>query len=209
MCQFSYMTSISYSNAGTTTVLQNLSLIFIMLIACLRARRAPNRVEFLALLLAVAGTFILATGGDPAHMVLSGKGLFWGIMTAVAVTVYTLLPRKLLPEWGREIVTGLGMLFGGIIMNLGARSWTYEVQMPVQGWLAVAAIIVLGSLVAFSLFMQGVTDIGPVKSSMLAATEPVAATLFSALWLGTQFSLADLLGFSCILATIFLLARES
>ena len=209
LCQYSYMTAISWSNAATTTVLQNLSLVFIMLLACLRNRRRPNRREGLALILALAGTYIMATGGDPRHMVLSRQGLFWGLLTALAVTAYSILPRHLLPKWGREVVTGYGMLFAGVVLNLAARSWTYTVRLPWNGWLAVAAIVLVGSVLSFSLFMQGVADVGPVKSSMLAATEPVAATIFSALWLGTRFSPADLIGFALIIVTIFLLAKES
>ncbi|MHA5220503.1 DMT family transporter [Dysosmobacter sp.] len=208
MCQYAYMTSISYSNAGTTTVLQTLSLVIIMLLTCLRLRRRPNRVETVALVLALLGTFLLATGGDPAHMVLSPQGLFWGLATAVAVTVYTLLPRRLLARWNREAINGWGMLIGGAILNLGARSWTLHTDLPLQGWLAVAAIVLFGTVLSFTLFMQGIQDVGPVKSSMLAATEPVSATVFSAVWLGTAFSAVDLMGFAAIIATIFLLARS-
>ena len=94
------------------------------------------------------------------------------------------------------------------MLNLAVRRWHYEVHLPVQGWLAVAAIILLGTVVAFSLFLQGLQDIGPVKSSMLAATEPVSATIFSALWLGTSFSATDLIGFAASITTIFLLAKS-
>ena len=45
--------------------------------------------------------------------------------------------------------------------------------------------------------------------NMLAATEPLSATVFTVLWLGTKFSAADLIGFVLITATIFLLAKES
>lgn len=207
MCQYAYMTSISYSNAGTTTVLQTLSLVIIMLLTCLRLRRRPNRVETIALLLALFGTFLLATGGDPAHMVLSPQGLFWGLATAVAATVYTLLPRRLLSRWNREVVNGWAMLIGGAVVNLGARSWTFQVDLPLRGWLAVCAIVVFGTVLSFTLFMQGIRDVGPVKSSMLASTEPVSATVFSAVWLGTAFSAVDLMGFAAIIATIFLLAQ--
>lgn len=208
MCQYAYMTSISYSNAGTTTVLQTLSLVIIMLLTCLRLRRRPNRVETIALLLALFGTFLLATGGDPAHMVLSPQGLFWGLATAVAATVYTLLPRRLLSRWNREVVNGWAMLIGGAVVNLGARSWTFHVDLPFRGWLAVVSIVVFGTVLSFTLFMQGIQDVGPVKSSMLASTEPVAATVFSAVWLGTAFSAVDLMGFAAIIATIFLLAKS-
>ncbi|MBQ7778669.1 MAG: EamA family transporter [Oscillibacter sp.] len=208
MCQYSYMTAISYSNAATTTVLQTLNLVFIMLITCVTVHRWPNRVETFSLLLALFGTFLLATGGDPRHMVLSRQGLLWGLITAAAVTLYTLLPRRLLEKWDRTVVTGWGMLVGGITLNLIARSWNSPVKLPVQGWLAIAAIILLGTVAAFSLFLQGIRDIGPVKSSMMASTEPVSATVFSALWLGTTFSLTDIIGFLCITATIFLLAKS-
>ena len=208
MCQYAYMTSISYSNAGTTTVLQTLSLVIIMLLTCLRLRRRPNRVETIALLLALFGTFLLATGGDPAHMVLSPQGLFWGLATAVAATVYTQLPRRLLSRWNREVVNGWAMLIGGVVLNLGARSWTFHVDLPFRGWLAVVSIVVFGTVLSFTLFMQGIRDVGPVKSSMLASTEPVSATVFSAVWLGTAFSAVDLMGFAAIIATIFLLAKS-
>jgi len=208
LCQYAYMTAISYSNAATTTVLQTLSLVFIMLADCLLERRRPGGREVVSLLLALGGTWLLATGGDLRHMALSPRGLFWGLATAGAVTIYTLLPRRLLPLWGRETITGLGMLFGGIVVNLAARSWTYRVSLSGRGWLALIAIVILGSVLSFSLFMQGIADIGPVKSSMLAATEPVTAAICSAVWLGTRFSPADLAGFACILATIFLLSGK-
>ncbi|MEG2175866.1 MAG: DMT family transporter [Oscillibacter sp.] len=208
LCQYSYMTSISWSNAATTTVLQNLSLVLIMLVTCLRVRRLPKPIETFALALAVFGIWMLATGGDPHHMTLSPQGLFWGLATAVAVAIYTLLPQSLLPRWGQEVISGYGMLIGGIVLTLFSRSWEVEVQLPARGWLAVAVIILLGTVMSFSLFMQGVTDLGPVKSSMLVATEPVSATILSALWLGTTFSATDFIGFGAIVATIFLLAKS-
>lgn len=208
LSQYAYMVSIGYTNAGTTTVLQALSLVFVMLITCVQTRKRPDRIQLAALALAMAGTFILATGGDPRHMSLSARGLFWGLLTAAAATVYTLLPPLLVRRWGKLMVTGAGMLIGGVFINLAGRSWSYSVSLPWRGWLAVAGAVFLGSAAAFPLFMQGISDIGPVKSSVLAVTEPVSATVCAALWLGTAFSGADLTGFALILATIFLLARE-
>lgn len=63
LCQYAYLTCISYTNAGTTTVLQNLNLIFTMLVTCIHARKWPGRIQTVSLILALAGTFILATGG--------------------------------------------------------------------------------------------------------------------------------------------------
>ena len=45
LCQYAYMTAISWSNAATTTVLQNLGLLIVMGYTCLRGRRLPSRRE--------------------------------------------------------------------------------------------------------------------------------------------------------------------
>ena len=129
-------------------------------------------------------------------------------MTAASMTFYTLLGQPLLRKWSRDTVMGLAMVAGGIVVNLGARSWTMSVTLPLKGWLLLSVIVVVGTVLAFSLFMQGIHDAGPVRTSILSVTEPVSAALLAFFWLGTQFTAADLIGFAAILATIFLLAKK-
>ena len=205
--QYAYTTAIVYSNAATTTVLQNLNLVFILIITCIQLRKAPNPREWAALLFAVAGTWLLATGGDFHHLVLSPQGLFWGIATAVTVTLYTIIPKPLLARWSNVLVSGYGMLLGGITTNLAVRSWTLDfASVSAKGWLAMCGVVVTGSLLATTLYLRGVADIGPVKASLLAITEPVVAAILGMLWLGTRFTKTDLLGFAFIFVTIWLLS---
>ena len=208
LCQYSYMTGISHSNAATTTVLQTLTIVMVMVIACCHERKLPRWHEVLSVALALLGVFLLATGGKPGQMVLSPKGLFWGLMTAAAMTLYTLLGRPLAKRWSRDTVMAVAMTMGGIVINLGARSWQFDVSLPARGWLLVAFIVVFGTVVTFALFLQGIRDAGPVRASILSVTEPVSAAILAFFWLGTQFTAADLLGFAAILATVFLLAKQ-
>ena len=208
LCQYSYMTGISHSNAATTTVLQTLTIVMVMVIACCHDRKLPRWNEVLSVALALLGVFLLATGGKPGQMVLSPKGLFWGLMTAVAMTIYTLLGRPLAKRWSRDTVMAVAMTLGGVVVNLGARSWQFDVTLPAKGWLLVAFIVVFGTVVTFALFLQGIRDAGPVRASILSVTEPVSAAILAFFWLGTAFTAADLLGFAAILATVFLLAKN-
>ena len=68
-------------------------------------------------------------------------------------------------------------------------------------------MVICGTLMAHPLYLQGVNDIGPVKASMLASVEPVAATVLSGGWLKSDFVFMDFIGFVCIIATVFLLAK--
>ncbi|MFR5846598.1 MAG: EamA family transporter [Oscillospiraceae bacterium] len=67
-------------------------------------------------------------------------------------------------------------------------------------------ISVVGTALAFTLYLQGVSDVGGVRASLLACTEPVSATLCAALWLHTSFAWQDLLGFAAILVMAVLIA---
>ena len=209
LCQYSYMTGISHSNAATTTVLQTLTIVMVMVITCCHERKLPRWNEALSVVLALLGVFLLATGGKPGQMVLSPKGLFWGLMTAAAMTLYTLLGRPLAKRWSRDTVMAVAMTLGGIVVNLVARSWQFDVSLPAKGWLLVAFIVVFGTVVTFALFLQGIRDAGAVRASILSVTEPVSAAILAFFWLGTQFTTADLIGFAAILATVFLLAKEN
>ncbi len=71
-----------------------------------------------------------------------------------------------------------------------------------------AIIVFVGTLGAFTLFVQGVSMVGPVTAALLACLEPLTAALLSAVWLGSVFTAAELIGFACILSTVFLLSRE-
>lgn len=74
--------------------------------------------------------------------------------------------------------------------------------------LAFLGLVVLGTALTFSIYLKGLSLIGPVKASMLASVEPVSAAAFMIVWLGVPFHYMDLLGFVCILATVFLLTRR-
>ena len=186
-CQYSYMTAISHSNAGTATVLQYLGPVLIMIVSCFMAKKLPSGREVFAIILAVAGTFLLATHGNIHSLVISNLGLAWGLLSAVALMSYTMLPEKIIGRWGSTVVTGYGMLIGGIFLFFATRYWTVRVTFDLGTVLGLAAIVLIGTALSFTLYLQGVSDIGSVKASMLACIEPVSATVISALWKKSRF----------------------
>ena len=121
--QMSYLLAISNTNAGTATVIQQIGLVIIMVITCVRFRRGPKAREVAGLLFALAGVFVIATQGDPTSLSISPEGLFWGVMCAIGLACYTLLPEQVLKKWGSLSVTGLAMLFGGFVA--AAVSYTH------------------------------------------------------------------------------------
>ena len=111
--------------------------------------------------------------------------------------------------YGSLPVTAMGMLSGGISSLILFRTPTLYQLLDIKGLMALGAIIVIGTALAFTLYLSGVKDIGPVKASMIASIEPVSAAVFAFVWLKTPFVMLDLIGFAMIMLTIFLLAIQT
>lgn len=208
MCQYTYFTAIGASNAGTATVLQYVGPVLIMIYLSVKRRCLPGSNELLAIALAVAGTFLLATHGNPGTMVLSEKAMFWGMLSALALAVYTVQPGRLLETYGSAVVTAWGMLIGGAMLGMVFRPWSLSVAVDAEVVAGMAVIILVGTIIAFSCYMEGIRCVGPKKGSLYASVEPVSATVFSVVWMHAGFGLMDFVGFLCIISTVFLLAMD-
>ncbi len=204
--QYAYLSAIRYSNSGTATVFQNTGIILVMIVTCLLARRLPRKREGFAVVFTLIGIYLLATGGRPGNLVISPNALTWGLVAAVAVTIYTILPGGLLDRWGTPVINGFAMLMGGTVMALGFRIWEKDWHYSVPVILAILAMVIFGTVVSFSFYLQGVADIGPIKASMLACIEPVATTVISAIWMGTRFTPIDIVGFVLIIGSCLLVS---
>lgn len=210
VCQFTYTTSVNATNAGTATVLQSLNTVFILAATCLIMRRAPRAMELGGLALALIATWLIATKGNLTALMIPPAGLAWGLINAASCTFYIMYPKHLFARWGSLPVTGIGMLIGGIaavaIWGLGGLWGAAPVvpELGLDGVLVLAAIVVVGTLAAFGLYLHGVSIVGSVKGGLLGTTEPASAMVFAALWLGTMFTWADWIGLVLMVAMIFL-----
>lgn len=205
--QFAYLTAISKTNAGTATVLQYLSAIIVLLVVCVKNRKLPVLRENIAIISCLLGTFLVATHGSFTSLYISNEGLLWGMLAALAAALYILIPQKLLSEWGSILPVGIGMLSGGIAFFFLMRVWKISVQFDLITALITVVIVLVGTVLAFTMFLKGTNMVGPARGNMLGCVEPLVATICSAVFLKTVFKAMDLIGFAFIIATVFILAK--
>ena len=206
LCQYGYFTTIQYSNAGTATVLQYTGPAMILVYLCIRNRRRPKIYELVALFCSMFGTFILATHGNPSELAILPQALFWGMVAAVALVVYTLQPAYLMKKYTTLLTIGWGMFIGGLALTVLRQPWKIHPVVDGETILALAVIILLGTILAFYCYLTGVQMVGATNASMLACVEPVAVTVISVLWLKVEFQMIDLIGFVFVLSTVFIVS---
>ena len=204
--QFAYLKSIYESNAGTATVLQYVCPVGILAYTCLKDRVAPTVTEVLSMMLAVGGTFLIATHGQLNQLSVTPAGLFWGLFAAFTYALYILIPIQLIKTWGSIPVIGVGMMLAGIVLTPFSGVLRFHWQLSMEVYLALAGIILVGTIIAYTLFLKGTSLVGPVKSSLLAAVEPISAVFFAFLIMHEQFYLVDFAGMFMILSAVALIS---
>ena len=213
--QFAYSMTIACTNAGTATVLQMLGTVFVMVFTCIMVRKAPRAGEFAGLALAMAATVIIATQGDLSTIMLPIAGLIWGILNALAVAAYVMIPREggLFTRFGSFAATGVGMLVTCVCSNIAYAAQVAAGQgapeaiasMDAVGWaVLIFGLAALGTFVSFGLYLRGVSAVGSVTGSLLGAVEPVSASVCAWVFLGTAFSGWDWAGLVLMLGMLVL-----
>lgn len=199
-----YLETISWTNSATATVLQSLGIALILVYVCFSVRRRPKRREVIGVILAIVGTYLIATGGNPSRLTIPAQGLAWGALCALASAFLSILPTRLLGRWGSFVVNGYAMLISGVVLSAFVRPWEHMPSLDPFGLAVLAFVVVVGTFGAYALFLQGVKEVGSMRSGLLGTIEPVTATIASVLWLGTVFQPTELIGFAMIILMVYL-----
>lgn len=205
-CQFFYFLTIQLSTAGMATILQDLSPVLILAVTCLLSRRLPRWTEIGSIILALVGVFLITTHGSFTSLAISPAALFSGLISACCVAIYTLVPKQLQRQFPTPLMQGWAFLMGGAAFALLFRPWRMGYVPNAVGILGIAVVVIVGNVLAFCCYMQGVKLIGPNRSSLYSFAEPVVAALIGTLVLGSPFTLFDAIGFACIFLMLFLLS---
>ncbi len=206
--QLTFMSAIAASNTATATVIQYTAPAMVALWLAVVRRHMPGWRGAAAILLAMAGVFFLVTHGEVGRLNITLAALAWGLLSAVTAAFNAIQPAAMLKRHGAAMVTGWGMLVGGIALSFVHPPWSAPGQWDTRAILFLAFVLLLGTLLAFYLSLKAVQLAGAQKSSLLACSEPLSAALLAVFWLRVSWGLMDWLGMALILVTVVLLARE-
>ena len=208
LCQYTYFRSIVIAGAGIATVLQYLAPSMIIIYLLMRYGKRPSTGEIISVILALVGTICLMGNNGFSFESFRSDVLFWGLLSAVGVAVYSVSPVRLLATYGTIPIVGFGMLLSGLVaavlFHQPYSCATWDV------WTVVGCfnVVFLGTIVSFNAYLEGVKRIGAVSGSILSSIEPISAAFFGWALLGNQFNLVGILGMAMIITTVIIIALE-
>ncbi|RJY50724.1 DMT family transporter [Veillonella atypica] len=208
LAQYSYFKAIAISGVGVATVLQYVAPTLLIIYLFLRYFKKPTPAEFCCVLLALTGTICIVSQGGLDISTINGDALFWGLISAASICVYTLQPSELLKKYSTTSIVGFAMFICGILSLAMFQQIDSEAIWDGLTWVGLFTIIILGTVVSFNAYIEGVRRIGAVQGSILSSLEPISAALFGWALLGNEFTLVGIFGMICIIATVFIIAWD-
>ena len=208
LAQYTYFRAIAISGVGVATVLQYVAPTLIIIYLFLRYFKKPSIPELFCIVLAMVGTVCIVMQEGLDISAFNGKAMFWGLVSAASICVYTLQPIELLKKYGTTSIVGFAMFICGILSVAVFQQIESEAIWDGMTWLGLFTIIILGTVVSFNAYIEGVRRIGAVQGSILSSLEPISAAIFGWALLGNGFTLVGIFGMFCIIATVFIIAWD-
>ena len=199
---YSYFESIRLGNAAVATVIQYTCPAIVICWLALSQRKWPEPGAAVAVALAVAGTFLLVTGGRLDALSVSGSCLAWAIFSAFTYAVASVFPKHLVGAIDNSFLLAWGMFFGAI------SSWVFVPDLNFMDFFHMEllvdlfCIVILGTAVAFICYNAGLSYLSADQASITTTVEPVASVVMSYFIFGTVFGAVEAAGIAMIVAAI-------
>ena len=208
LVQYTYFKTIELSNVSFATILQFTAPFFIFIYESIKNRKLPSILTITLLFMTILGVVFIATKGNFSNLSVSLEALLLGVISAIMIAFYSTYPKKLLKKYGSITVVGWGMIIGSIISNVIHPIWKIEGNVNAKSMIQVIIVVILGTSIAYLIYIASLNYISSSLAGILTAFEPVLAAILSVAIFGLKFSFIEIVGFVLVFVSIFILEKR-
>ena len=208
LVQYTYFKTIELSNVSFATILQFTAPFFIFIYESIKNKKVPAVSTVILLFMTILGVVFIATKGNFSNLSVSLEALLLGVISAIMIAFYSTYPKKLLKKYGSITVVGWGMIIGSIISNVIHPIWKIEGNVNTKSMIQVIIVVILGTSIAYLIYIASLNYISSSLAGILTAFEPVLAAILSVAIFGLKFSFIEIVGFILVFVSIFILEKR-
>ena len=208
LVQYTYFKTIELSNVSFATILQFTAPFFIFIYESIKNKKVPAVSTVILLFMTILGVVFIATKGNFSNLSISLEALLLGVISAIMIAFYSTYPKKLLKKYGSITVVGWGMIIGSIISNVIHPIWKIEGNVNTKSMIQVIIVVILGTSIAYLIYIASLNYISSSLAGILTAFEPVLAAILSVAIFGLKFSFIEIVGFVLVFVSIFILEKR-
>jgi drug/metabolite transporter (DMT)-like permease len=203
-----YFSGLNHGSAAAVTLLFYLYPVWVMLATIALDRKAPPRMLFVALFLALAGSMLVVLGGGEAQ--IEPLGIILALCTSFAYTGYLIgTDRNVKRTDPLTAAAWLGV--GASLANLTYAFAFDAVTLPsASSWWRIVAMAVF-SAGAFAAMLAGLQLIGAVRNAIIGVMEPLTVAVLAFFFLDEPVTAPIVVGGMLILggAVLAMLIRTT
>ena len=216
LVQWSYFVAIERLPVGIALLLQFTAPVLVALWARFGRHEHVRRRVWAALALTLVGLTLVSQAW--LGLTLDGVGVAAALLASVSLAIYFVVGERAVGRRDPLSLVCLAFLVATLFWAVVNPLWTFpwsvlgdavslqgnlsEYSAPV--WLLVAFVVLIGTMITFTLMVGSLRHITATKASIAATLEPVVATIVAWAWLGETFGTAQLIGGAVVLAGIVL-----
>lgn len=216
LVQWLYFVAIHNLPVGVALLIEFTAPLFVALFARFVYKEHIRQRIWVAVILCIVGLGVVVEVW--AGVAFSTVGVTAALGGAFALTAYLLMAERERRHRDPVSLSFYGFLFAAILWAFVQPLWEFPFDVlgetvSLQGnlsehsapvWFLVGFIVVIGTMVTFSLLTGALRHISATRASIVATLEPVIATVIAWIWLGETFGATQLIGGAVVLAGIFL-----
>ena len=204
--QFTYLFTISKIKVAAAILLQYLAPSFIALHSVVFMREKLSRSTLIALIGTTLGCYLVVGAYNLEILSMNIVGIISGILSAVTFAWYAIHGEYGMRRYNPWTVLFYALFFGAVVWNilhppLEAFMHAYS---RVQ-WIWILYIGVMGTLIPFGLYLEGINLIRSTRASITATIEPITAGIISYIFLNEIMEIPQITGGVIVIASIILL----
>jgi drug/metabolite transporter (DMT)-like permease len=205
--QFTYLFTISKIQVAPAILLQYLAPGLIALHAVIFFRDRPGPWTLGALVGSFVGCYLVVGAYTLALISLNLAGIVSGVLSAVAFSWYSIHGEHGMRRYSPWTVLAYALAFGALCWNIlySPMRGLFHGYSSVQ-WAGILYIGIMGTLLPYGLYLEGVNQIRSTRASITATFEPIAGGVVSWLFLGEVLTGVQLAGAVLVISSIVVLS---
>ncbi len=214
--QWLYFVAIEHLPVGIALLIQFTGPLVVALFARFVYHERIRRRVWLALVFCLTGLAVVVEAW--AGIAFSTVGITAASGAAFALAAYILMAERERRHRDPASLSFYGFLFAALFWAIVQPLWEFpwdalDDTVSLQGnlaehtapvWLLVTFVVLVGTMITFSLLTGALRHIPATRASIVATLEPVVATVVAWVWLEESFGAAQLVGGAVVLAGILL-----
>ncbi|AKF50228.1 EamA family transporter [Pseudomonas syringae] len=198
--------AVKLTSMANTSVLMNLSPVFVALLSYLFMKEKIGVYQVLALTLSIGGACLLVFDGSAsvAFSSQSVTGDLLALNSALFYAIYLILIKSLRDCFtSRKIIIWNSFTCAVLLLPIALLTSAKILPDTVQGWVVIALLALISQLLGHGLMAYALRHVDVVLASVSALARPVVAILIGFFFFDEQLTLVQWLGVAAVLVGVW------